>query len=115
MSNLPSRISASSRPSKRFVAAISTNPLIERYCSMALIQALVVLLNSRPAPPKQAGSSAPAPAPWTALAPNGSRLFWFSDRGKWLGRFAACPNVPEVLYIIKNYLDDVLGTPPRTV
>src|SRR3974390_285925 len=32
-------------------------------------------------PPKQSGSSAPAPAPWTALAPNGSRLFWFSDRG----------------------------------
>jgi len=30
------------------------------------------------------------------------------DRGQWLGRFAACPNVPEVPYITKNYLDDVL-------
>src|SRR6266852_2107908 len=59
-------------------------------------------------PPNQSGSSAPAPAPWTALAPNGSRLFWFLDRGQWLGRFAACPNVPEVPYITKNYLDDVL-------
>ena len=38
MSNLPSRISASSRPSSRLVAAINTNPLIARYWSIALIR-----------------------------------------------------------------------------
>src|SRR5664280_2478966 len=51
MSNLPSRISASSRPSRRLVAAIRTNPLIPRYWSDRAHQGHgdVIELTSRPA------------------------------------------------------------------
>ena len=54
--------------------------------------------------------AAPALAPWTALGPSYLTLPWFSDRGLRQARFAACSSVPEVFYITKDYLGDVLAS-----